>query len=124
MLLGDPAAAAPLADLYDTVPPAALTRFLRAQGGRVRALRAHHVGGDENAAADAFAEALAAARSLGRAGQLAPVLADYGAWLVECGRADEAEPLLDEAQELFEHMGARRWLQRIASVRPTAAVTA
>jgi Tfp pilus assembly protein PilF len=96
---------------------------MRAHGGRVRAFRAISAG-DEDAAADAFAEALAAARNYGRAGHLAPVLADYGVWLAESGRGDEAEPLLDEAQELFERMGAVRWLERIEAARSPAKVTA
>ena len=60
----------------------------------------------------------------GRSGFLASVVADYGAWLVECRRDDEAEPMLDEAQGLFEQEGAQRWLDRIAAVHPTAEVTA
>jgi hypothetical protein len=36
-----------------------------------------------------------------------------GLWLSECGRDDEAEPLLDEARTLFAETGARRWLERI-----------
>jgi hypothetical protein len=112
-----------IAAAYDTLPPSALTRYLQIEGGRVRALRAG-AAGEEDVAADAFAGALAAGRSLGRDGRLAPVLADYGAWLVECGRAEEAEPLLDEARELFEHMGAKRWLERIDAVRPQEPVPA
>jgi predicted amidophosphoribosyltransferase len=42
----------------------------------------------------------------------------------ECGTALTASAPLDEAQELFEHMGARRWLDRIAAVRAQATVTA
>jgi hypothetical protein len=122
MVLGDPGAAAPLAELYDRVPSASLTRVMRAIGGRLRARRAI-LEGAEDAAADAFAEALAAARSDGRRGQLAPVLADYGAWLVECGRGAEAEPLLDEAFGVFEQMRAQRWLDRIEALRAKAAVT-
>ena len=80
------------------------------------------IGRDEEL--ETIAEALAAARSLGRNGHLAPVLADYGAWLVACGRAAEAEPLLHEARELYEHMGAKRWLERIDSVRPKETVAA
>ena len=82
--------------------------------GRIRAFSA----ADEGEAADAFAEALAAAQSLARRPHLARVLADYGAWLVACGREAEGEPLLEEARALFEPMGARRWLERIDSVRP------
>ena len=88
----------------------------------MRALRAG-VAGEEDIAADAYAEALAAGRS-SRDGHLAQVLAEYGMWLVECGRAAEAEPLLDEARVLFERMGAKRWLERIDAVRPQEPVTA
>jgi class 3 adenylate cyclase/tetratricopeptide (TPR) repeat protein len=115
--LGHAAAVAPLADRYAAMPPIAQTRFLRIQGGRVRALQAADAGA-EDVAADAFAGALAAARSLGRPAYLAPVLADYGAWLVDCGRTEEAEPLLDEARALFEVMGAHRWLEALDRVRP------
>jgi hypothetical protein len=52
------------------------------------------------------------------------VLADYGDWLVACGRAEEAEPLLDEARKLFERMRATRWLERIDAVRPKETVVA
>jgi class 3 adenylate cyclase len=123
VLLGDRAAAAPLADLHDTVPASALTRTLRVPGGRARAFRAAR-DGDEDAAADAFSDALASARSLGRAAVLAFVLADYGMWLVECGREAEAAPLLDEARATLEPMRAQRWLDRIDAVRPREQVTA
>ncbi len=121
-LLEETAAAGALAELYEHVPPAGLTRTMRAHGERLRAFAAV-AAGDENAAADAFADALAAARNYGRAGHLAPVLADYGVWLAESGRADEAAPLLDEAQELWERMGAVRWLERLEAARPRAKVT-
>jgi tetratricopeptide (TPR) repeat protein len=52
-LLADTAAAASFAELYDSTPPAGLTRTMRAHGGRVRAFRAI-AAGDEDAAADAF----------------------------------------------------------------------
>jgi hypothetical protein len=94
---------------------------MRAHGERLRA-QAGIEAGDEDATADAFAVALAAARSLDRPGQLAPVLADYGVWLARSGRADEAEPLLDEAQEIFGRLGAQRWLDHIAAVCQPAVV--
>ena len=43
---------------------------------------------------------------------LALTLLEQGEWLVEQGRADEAEPLLGEAHEIFERLGARPWLER------------
>ncbi|HEU5213853.1 MAG TPA: hypothetical protein VFU10_13865, partial [Gaiellaceae bacterium] len=116
-LLGDPVAAAPLVDLYDEAPVAAVTRYMRANAGRIRGFRAA-AAGDEDAAADSFAEALAAARSWGRDALVAKVLADYGVWLAGSGRGEEAEPLLEEARTLFERMRAARWLARIDVARP------
>jgi hypothetical protein len=37
---------------------------------------------------------------------------------VGTGREDEAEPLLAEAREIFERLGARPWLERANSVVP------
>jgi hypothetical protein len=54
----------------------------------------------------------------------AGVLADYGAWLAECGRADEALPLLAEARGFFASVGARRWVECIDAFQPDAAVPA
>jgi hypothetical protein len=39
---------------------------------------------------------------------------EQGEWLVEQGRATEAEPLLAEARETFERLGATPWLERAA----------
>jgi hypothetical protein len=122
LLLGEPAAIAPLAGRVDAVPGSAHSRLMRIGAGRIRARHAAAAGA-EDLAADAFGDALAAARSYGRRVYLASVLADYGLWLVECGRSEEAEPLLDEARALFEGMGAQRWLDLIASA-PTAATAA
>jgi class 3 adenylate cyclase/tetratricopeptide (TPR) repeat protein len=120
-LLGDRAAAARLLDRLETTPVAARTRFFQAHLGRLRAAAS----AGEDAAADAFADALAAARSLARNRYLlGTVLADYAAWLVDCGRSDEARPLIDEATTLFEAMDARRWLARLEAVRPEARVPA
>jgi hypothetical protein len=65
-------------------------------------------------------------RNLGKAALLGPVLFDYGRWLVQTGRTEEAAPLLEEAQTLFERMKATRWLERVAQVlarsEPEAAI--
>ena len=41
---------------------------------------------------------------------LAPILLDYGSWLVNCGREDDAAPLLAEAGEIYGKLGAVRML--------------
>ena len=44
-------------------------------------------------------------------------MTDYARALVSFDRAQEAGPLFDEAEELWEEMGATRWLERIAAAR-------
>ena len=47
------------------------------------------------------------------------MLFDYGRWLVQTGRTEEAEPLLEEARTIFERMKATRWLERVEQVIPS-----
>jgi hypothetical protein len=56
-------------------------------------------------------------RGLGVPFYLAVAELDRGEWLSGQGRSGEAEPLLSEAQEIFERLGAAPWLERLASVR-------
>jgi hypothetical protein len=48
------------------------------------------------------------------------VLLEHGEWLVETGRAGEAEPLLGEARETFERLEAAPWLERLETVAVAA----
>jgi tetratricopeptide (TPR) repeat protein len=97
------------------------TRVVATQRHRLGALVAA-IDGDEDAAAEAFGLALANARSVSYPYFLAPVLGDYGAWLIQCGRGDEAAPLLAEARELYEAMGATARIQALDEVAPEAVV--
>ena len=75
------------------------------------------------AAGDEFGIALANARSVGYPIlDLAPLLQDYGAWLVACGRVDEAEPLLAESRELYEQMGATARLEELDRIHAPAEI--
>ncbi len=78
----------------------------------------------ELAATEAFGIALANARNLGYRYWLAPILYDYGRWLVATERVDEGEQLLAEARALFEHMGATVWLERLDGIRGVSRVLA
>jgi hypothetical protein len=50
---------------------------------------------------------------------------EHGEWLTGQGRAEEAEPLLVEAREIFEQLEATPWLERLEKVaRPRAEVPA
>jgi class 3 adenylate cyclase/predicted ATPase len=111
------AAASSLADM----PGSARTRQIESGVHRLRAIAAA-IEGDEDAAAVAFGIALANARSTGYPFFLAPVLRDYGAWLVACGRADEAAPLLAEARELYEGMGATARIEQLDAIAPSVEI--
>ncbi len=113
--LQDPSLALPVAALIDAIPPARRTRAVELSRARIRA-NAAAAREEHDTAAEEYALALAMARNLGKAALLGPVLVDYGRWLVETGRGEEATPLLEEARTLFEPMKAARWLERAAQV--------
>ena len=50
------------------------------------------------------------------------MLLEHGEWLAEGGTADEAEPLLAEAREIFERLGAAPWLERLDALAEPAPV--
>ncbi len=113
--LQDSSLALPVAELLDAIPPARRTRAAELCRARIRANAAAERG-DHDTAAEEYALALATARNLDKAASLGPVLVDYGRWLVQTGRAEEAAPLLEEARTIFERMGATRWLERMDEV--------
>jgi tetratricopeptide (TPR) repeat protein len=119
-LTGDHSAALAVAAKADALPATIHVRVVDSQLFRIRA-NAAAAAGVADAAADGYGVALANGRNLDYPFFLAPVLADYGAWLHSVGRADEATPLLEEARALFERMGAVVWLRRLDAVVPAAA---
>ena len=121
-LMHDRSSARTALAVADRLPANVRTRIFNSQFHRLRALIAAGDGLDADAA-DAHAIALANARNLGFPFLLAPVLYDYGAWLVESGR-EEAAPLLTEARELFVQMGAHAWLRRLEAIAPAAVAAA
>jgi hypothetical protein len=44
---------------------------------------------------------------------LAVDLLEHGEWLVQQQRIEDAEPILREAREIFERLGAKPWLERL-----------
>jgi tetratricopeptide (TPR) repeat protein len=119
--LGDEPKLEELLGLIEAEAPGRLTHALRALGARFAALRAAHEG-DVQGAATGFATAELLYRETPF--RLGVVLIEHAEWLAAEGRADEAEPLLDEAREIFEHLGAAPWLERVAAVRvPEAALS-
>ncbi|MGH2997896.1 MAG: hypothetical protein ACRDNM_01220, partial [Gaiellaceae bacterium] len=67
-----------------------------------------------------FREAAAIARELQWPFYVARSLVEYGEWLVSAGQYAEAEPLLDEAEQLLTPLRATVWLERIERARAGA----
>jgi tetratricopeptide (TPR) repeat protein len=108
---------------WAALKPAARPLSLQAHEARIAA-RLAALRGDGPLAEGSFTAAAARFRELGMPFWLAVSLLEHGEWLVAEGRGLEAEPLLDEAREIFERLKARPWLERLERVRPPAEVTA
>ena len=67
-----------------------------------------------------FDEAEEIARKLGWPYYLARTLVEHGEWLVSTGKYAEAEPVLEEAEELLKPLRATVWLDRIERARAGA----
>jgi tetratricopeptide (TPR) repeat protein len=94
----------------EALRPGQLSPFLRAQAARVRG----KLGSEE-----AFKSATGIFREFGLVFWLAVGELEYAEWLTAQGRPDEAEPLLAEAEETFERLGAAPWLEQVAFVPVT-----
>ncbi len=104
--LGETARLEELLASIENVPAGSRPPYLDAQARRLRARLAGDGAGYE-AAAERF-------RELGTPFWLAVTLLEHGESLARQSRPGEAEPLLAEATELFEHLRATPWLERVA----------
>jgi tetratricopeptide (TPR) repeat protein len=79
--------------------------------------------GDQGADAlfDASTQTL---RRMGNRFWLATTLADQGEWFASQGRTDEADPLLSEARQVFESLGAVVWLDRLDGLERSSTTAA
>lgn len=110
--LEDEERAKTLIDEFDRVPPVDRRPLLDAQQARLcgrLASRRH-----DPSANLSFASA-AAFRSLEMQYWLAVTLLEHGEWCLASERAGDAAPLVLEARQIFERLGANRWLGRIDS---------
>jgi ATP/maltotriose-dependent transcriptional regulator MalT len=113
--LGDLAKVEELLAEIEAMRPGELTPYVRAQGARFGARLAAGRGELERVE-PGFAAAAAAFRELSMPFMRAVTLLEHGRWLVEQGVVVEAEPLLDEAREVFQTLGATPWLEHLEDV--------
>jgi class 3 adenylate cyclase/tetratricopeptide (TPR) repeat protein len=113
--LGDVAKARALLAIVDAPQRGQISQFFRAQSSRFRAQLAAREG--ERAEAERlFKSAAGLFREMVFPFYLAVTILEHAEWLVGEGRGEEAQPLLLEAREIFERLGARWWLERTARV--------
>lgn len=91
------------------------SRILVTQLARLEGVVAS-LAGEHDTAVDRLGVALAAARSCGAVPWTMEILCDYAEALFRDGRGDEARPLVAEAREIGERLGALRSLERVASI--------
>ena len=109
--LGDTAKAAELVSSIEAVPAGLRSPYLGAQALRFRG----RLAASEDDAVEQFEAAVERFRELGIAFWLAVTELEQAERLVSAGRESEAEPLLAEARDIFEQLGARPWLERIGA---------
>jgi tetratricopeptide (TPR) repeat protein len=97
---------------FRNLRPADRGPFLEAQAERFRA-RLAAARGQADEAERGFKRGTALLREIAARFWLAVVLLEYGEWLAQAGRAEEAAPLLEEARETFERLEAKPWLERL-----------
>jgi class 3 adenylate cyclase/tetratricopeptide (TPR) repeat protein len=105
-------------DEIEILRPGEQRPWLRAQAARFRA-RLAAARGEHGSVEQGFKTAEQILREYGIPFWLAVVQLEHGEWLIEQGRRDETEPLVDEARETFERLEARPWLERATSASLT-----
>jgi hypothetical protein len=113
--VGDMDKARELMRIVESIPPGRIGPIPAGEAARFRALIAAATGQSESVEPE-FKLAETRLREVTNPFRLAVILLEHGEWLAEQGRADEAEPLLAEAREIFERLRARPWLERLDNV--------
>jgi tetratricopeptide (TPR) repeat protein len=107
----------------DAIPPGRRPPSMVAQAARYRA-RLAAARNEHGAVEQGFKTAQAVFREHGLTFFVAATELEHGEWLADQGRREEAEPLLEEAREIFERLAAAPWLERCDRLASTRAATA
>jgi predicted ATPase/class 3 adenylate cyclase len=116
LAIGDVERASEALVTVDAVPPGTAGPVVRAQTARFRA-RVETLRGEVQRAEDSFKQAAAAFAEYGLVFLLACTQLEHAEWLVSVGRDEHAQPLLEEACEMFERLHATPWLERAERAR-------
>ncbi len=109
--------------IADDAAPSEVTPQLEAERARLGAKLAA-ARGSMDGVGEGFARAEAILREVEMRFALASALTEHGEWLMGEGRAADAQPLLEEAGTIFEHLRATPWIERVVRARGGAAAVA
>jgi hypothetical protein len=112
LALGDSRHAEELLASIEAVPPGLRSPYLGAQALRFRA----RLAASDDAALESFDAAARHFRELSIPFWLAVTQLELGERLIAAGRADDVDPLLAEAGEIFGRLEAAPWLERVTAV--------
>jgi ATP/maltotriose-dependent transcriptional regulator MalT len=113
--LGNPEKVEELVAQVESLRPGELQPFLRAHAARFRA-RLSVLRGAADSADHGFRQAESIFREFGIPFWLAVTQLDHAEWLALGEGPEEGEPLLAEARETFDRLGAKPWLERLERV--------
>ncbi|HXC79832.1 MAG TPA: hypothetical protein VNU19_22580, partial [Candidatus Acidoferrum sp.] len=120
--LGDLESADRMLDLIGQARPGVVTPLLRAQAARFGA-RLSAIRGNHDSVEAGFVAAIEGFRGVGVLFELGVTLVELAEWLAEQGRQEEARGFGLESSSLFEQLGARPWLDRVARLLGTHSST-
>jgi tetratricopeptide (TPR) repeat protein len=107
---------------YDSAKGAEVTDYLTAHRRRFAGMIAVRQG-DRTGAEGSFKMAAGAFRELGNPFPLGQVLVEHGELLESAGELADAEPLLQEAHQIFSRLNAAPWIERTTRTAWGAAAT-
>ncbi|MDP9226467.1 MAG: hypothetical protein M3P18_22040, partial [Actinomycetota bacterium] len=95
----------------ESLDPGELTPFLQGHSARLRA-RLDAARGNDEQVDKSFRTAAGLFSEFGLTFYLAVTQLEYAEWLMERGRAEDAQPLLTQAQQTFDQLRATPWIER------------
>jgi tetratricopeptide (TPR) repeat protein len=113
--LDDVATADDLLGIVRAAKPGEVMPYLRAHTARLAA-RVSILNAEPETVEQGFASAVEVFRELEMPFDLGVALLDHAEWLVDSGRAEDADALIAEAREIFDRLGARPWVERVAAL--------
>jgi class 3 adenylate cyclase/tetratricopeptide (TPR) repeat protein len=111
LALGDVDTLGELLGVVDSLPPGSTNRSIRAQSDRFHARLTETT--DAEGSDELYRRSAAILRELGASFRLAVVQTEHAEALLARGAVDDAQPLLVEARETFDGLGAAPWLERL-----------